>query len=207
MDYEELIDERTLLDSLERCAKSAAWKHSMQDALRNKLAIVHELHKQLSRLDFSFPPHREFDITERGKARHIKAPSIKERIVQKAISENVLVPLLSPSLIFDCPATMKGKGVSFARRRVVEHLSRFFRLFGRGGYALQIDFKSYFSSIEPRFFLRSSRRKSMTKTFSRSSKALSRTAAKVWGLEARQARFSLFFTRRKSTISARKFFG
>lgn len=148
MNYEELIDERILLNALERCAKSAMWKHSMQDALRNKLAIVHELHEQLLRLDFSFPPHREFDITERGKARHIKAPSIKERIVQKSVSENVLVPLLSPSLIFDCPATMKGKGVSFARRRVVEHLSGFFRLFGHGGYVLQIDFKSYFSSID-----------------------------------------------------------
>ena len=148
MDYKELIDEKTLLDSLEKCAKSAMWKHSIQDALRNKLAIVHELHEQLERLDFSFPPHKEFDITERGKMRHIKAPSIKERVVQKALCENVLIPALSPSLIFDCPATLKGKGVSFARKRLTKHLVDFFRLFGFGGYVLQIDFKNYFARID-----------------------------------------------------------
>ena len=148
MDYKELIDEKTLLDSLEKCAKSAMWKHSIQDALRNKLVIVHELHEQLERLDFSFPPHKEFDITERGKMRHIKAPSIKERIVQKALCEKVLIPALSPSLIFDCPATLKGKGVSFARKRLTKHLVDFFRLFRRGGYVLQIDFKNYFARID-----------------------------------------------------------
>ena len=148
MDYKELIDEKTLLDSLEKCAKSAMWKHSMQDALRNKLVIVHELHEQLERLDFSFPPHKEFDITERGKMRHIKAPSIKERVIQKALCEKVLIPALSPSLIFDCPATLKGKGVSFARKRLTKHLVDFFRLFGFGGYVLQIDFKNYFARID-----------------------------------------------------------
>lgn len=148
MNYEELIDERVLLEALEKCTKNAIWKHSVQDILKNKLAVVCELHDQLLKKDFSFPSRKEFDIIERGKARHIKAPSVKERVVQRAICDNVLVPILSPSLIFDCPATLKGKGVSFARKRLLAHLTSFLRLFGVDGYILQIDFKNYFAKID-----------------------------------------------------------
>jgi retron-type reverse transcriptase len=91
----------------------------------------------------------EFTLNERGKIRHIKSVHISERVIQKALCDQILVPILSNSLIYDNGASVKGKGVHFAIRRLVTHLSRFYRQngFSNNGYALTIDFRKYFDSI------------------------------------------------------------
>jgi retron-type reverse transcriptase len=70
-------------------------------------------------------------------------------VVDKCLCENVVVPLLSNSLIYDNGASIKGKGVHFALRRLVAHLSRYYRSNGRSneGYALVVDFSKFFDSI------------------------------------------------------------
>jgi hypothetical protein len=95
---------------------------------------------------------KEFVLHERGKTRHIKSVHISERVVQKSLCDQSLVPLLSHSLIYDNGASVKGKGVHFAVRRFIAHLSRFYRSSGRSneGYALLIDFKKFFDSIDHR---------------------------------------------------------
>jgi hypothetical protein len=91
----------------------------------------------------------EFSLRERGKTRHIKSVHISERVVQKSLCDNVLVPLLSHSLIHDNGASVKGKGVHFALRRLICHLSRFYRCNRtNGGYALLVDFKKFFDSVD-----------------------------------------------------------
>jgi hypothetical protein len=92
----------------------------------------------------------EFTLRERGKIRHIKGVHISERIVQKCLCDYALVPILSNPLIYDNGASIKGKGLHFALRRLVAHLSRFYRKNGRSnnGYALLIDFKKFFDNID-----------------------------------------------------------
>jgi hypothetical protein len=91
----------------------------------------------------------EFTLRERGKTRHIKSVHISERVVQKSLCDNALVPLLSNTLIHDNGASIKGKGVHFALRRLVCHLSRYCRRNRTNeGYALVIDFKKFFDSID-----------------------------------------------------------
>ncbi|GAB6392442.1 MAG: RNA-directed DNA polymerase [Treponematales bacterium] len=91
----------------------------------------------------------EFDLHERGKKRHIKSVHISERVVQKCLCDEVLVPLLSRPLIHDNGASLKGKGVHFALRRLSCHLSRFYRRngFSNEGYALLADFSKFFDSV------------------------------------------------------------
>jgi hypothetical protein len=61
----------------------------------------------------------------------------------------VLVPLLSRPLIHDNGASIKGKGLHFAIKRLVIHLSRFYREHrSNSGYALVIDFKGFFDNID-----------------------------------------------------------
>jgi hypothetical protein len=69
----------------------------------------------------------EFDLPGRGKTRHIKSVHISERVVQKRLCGNALVPVLSRSLIHDNGAFVKNKGVHFALRRLIVHLSRYYR--------------------------------------------------------------------------------
>ena len=89
----------------------------------------------------------EFDIMERGKPRHIKSVHISERVAQRSLCENALIPALTRSLIYDNGASLKGKGITFALNRLTAHLHRHYRKHGANGYVLTIDFKSYFENI------------------------------------------------------------
>jgi hypothetical protein len=92
----------------------------------------------------------EFTLHERGKVRHIKSVHISERVVQKCLCNQVLVPILSNGLIYDNGASVKGKGVHFAIKRFITHLSKFYRQNGNSnaGYCLSIDFSKFFDSID-----------------------------------------------------------
>lgn len=50
-------------------------------------------------------------------------------------------------LIYDNSASIKGKGVTFARNRLDLHLRQHYRKYGNNGYVLRYDFKSYFNNI------------------------------------------------------------
>jgi retron-type reverse transcriptase len=57
---------------------------------------------------------------------------------------------LSNALIYDNGASVKGKGVNFALKRLIAHLSKFYRRnkYSNNGYALLIDFKKFFDNID-----------------------------------------------------------
>lgn len=91
----------------------------------------------------------EFDLRERGHARHIRAMHFRERVVQRAICDFALVPVLTRSLVHDNGASLKGKGIHFAIYRVRDMLRRYYRKHGSfGGYVLQVDFSRYFDNID-----------------------------------------------------------
>lgn len=86
-------------------------------------------------------------INERGKRRDCHAIMIDARVIQGAICDSSITPLTQPSLIYDNPASTKGKGVDFARRREDRHLRRQIVEGGSDFYVLVYDFSGYFDSI------------------------------------------------------------
>lgn len=88
-----------------------------------------------------------FSIVERGKRRNVHSLHYMERVIRRSVCINGLVPLLSRGLIYDNGASLKGKGVSFAVQRTVKHLQDHYKKYGTEGYALVIDFKSFFNYI------------------------------------------------------------
>ena len=68
-------------------------------------------------------------------------------MTQRVLCDNALVPVLQNSLIYDNGASMKGKGVDFARKRLVGHLQQAVKEYGSEFYILTFDFKSFFDSI------------------------------------------------------------
>lgn len=52
------------------------------------------------------------------------------------------------AFIYDNGACMKGKGISFAERRLQEQLRRHYRKYGNEGYALVFDFSKYFDNAD-----------------------------------------------------------
>lgn len=136
-----------LYNAYEKCTLGVKWKWSTQNYMINACTRITRLYKRIQAGKYKSPPAREFYINERGKSRKITALGFEDRIVNKCLCDNYLNPLLSKSLIYDSGATIKNKGLSFTKRRVLCHLQRYFRKYGNDGYVLKLDLKHYFESI------------------------------------------------------------
>ncbi len=140
-------DLQIYLDAFEACKKNSIWKSSVQLFNRDKLQECTRLANDVANGTYKITRYKEFDICERGKKRHIKAPAIRDRVLCHVLCQNILLPRILPTLIYDNSASIKGKGISFARRRILAHLHRYYASHGNAGYILQTDFSSFFDSI------------------------------------------------------------
>ena len=146
------IEELTTLEKLNNAfyvaERASKWKPATQryhsKLLLNNLKLQEELRNGTYRVE----PTVNFWIRERGKRRYIESPTIRDRIVQKVLTQEILIPYLTKPLIYDNYASLKNRGTSFARKRVDIMLHRYIRKHGPDGYVLLIDIKTYFPSID-----------------------------------------------------------
>lgn len=150
IDYERITDPAELFSASIECERGVLWKESVQRfALRRALNCA-ELSRELRDGSYRKRPAQHFLLHERGKARRISAVHFRDRVVQKSLCKNSLIPLLSRGLIYDNSATIEGKGTEFARTRFAKHLRRAWGRWGSAGYLVHYDFASYFASIDQR---------------------------------------------------------
>lgn len=84
-------------------------------------------------------------FVEDPKRRLINAPLFRDRLVHRAVSDLVLLPLWGSALIDDTYACLEERGTHVA----VDRVQRFMRRYPEGtGYVLQLDIRSYFASID-----------------------------------------------------------
>ena len=147
-DFEKVFSFDNLYTAFKKCCLGVGWKASTQRFKANALKNVNDLFRSLHNGTYKSRGFYEFDIVERGKKRHIKSVHISERVVQRCLCDNALVPMFSKSFIYDNGACMAKKGIDFAVRRLICQLQRYFRKHGTSGYALVFDFSKYFDNIE-----------------------------------------------------------
>lgn len=152
--YEILTDLNILHEAYLQCKKGVEWKESVQRYGMYELLNIAELSESLKNHTYRQKPFYEFDINERGKKRHIKSLHISDRVLQRALCDNILTPVTKKYLIYDNGASVKGKGIEFTRKRLQAHLEKYYRRYGRDGYVLQIDFSKYFDNIDHKQVLR-----------------------------------------------------
>lgn len=143
-----------LYDSYEKAIKGVKWKLTTQSFMVNACCRVARIYNEIQNQNFHNGQMHFFKVCERGKTRNISALPLKDRIVHKCLCDNYLTPLLRKSLIYDCGATLKDKGLSFTRKRVVAHLQKYYRKYGNKGYVLKADFHNYFESIDHEILLK-----------------------------------------------------
>ncbi len=117
-------------------------KRYRPDVLRFNLHLEDELHRLGRGLrggTWRPSPHRHFWIRE-PKPRWISAAPYADRVVHHALC-NVIEPEIDRRLIFDCWANRRGKG---SHRAVL----RYQAFAGRFPYALKVDIRRYFPSID-----------------------------------------------------------
>ncbi len=146
--FERVITMQNLHRSLKRRRVDVAWKGSVQRYLHHAIVKMKRTKDDLlsGQLHINRTIRRR-TIYERGKARLIHAIMIDARVIQGALCDSSITPLTQPTLIYDNPASTKGKGVSHARRRNLKFLASEQRRRGQDVYALSYDFTGYFSSI------------------------------------------------------------
>lgn len=124
------------------------WKRQIRFYQDNLLARLSVLHNKLMSGEYHPRPTKEFSKVERGKLRHISALRIEDRIVQRCFCEFCLCPLMQPRLIYESGATIKNKGTQFVQLRLLKYLHDYSNNFGDDGYAIVMDFHSYFELID-----------------------------------------------------------
>lgn len=142
-----------MCNAFRECKKTVSWKASTQKYERNLFKNVYLTRKDIYEGRSISKGFHHFTLNERGKKRNIRSVHISERVVQKSVNKNCLLPILSNSLIHDNGASLKGKGVDFTHKRLTQHLREFYKEYGTEGYILLIDFSGYFDNIlhEPIF--------------------------------------------------------
>lgn len=145
--FETIFSYKNLYYSYKCCRRGVAWKASVQKYITQApLNVLHTYNKLMSE-KFKSPGFYEFDLYERGKHRHIRSTGIGERVVQRCLCDNALVPMLERTFIYDNGASMKNKGYDFAVRRLETHLHRHYRKYGKKGYILLFDFSKFFDNV------------------------------------------------------------
>lgn len=130
------------------CSRNVKWKASIQRFLMLSGLNTYRTYNRLHAGIFKHDPFYEFDLMERGKLRHIRSVSVRERGVQRCICDNCLVPTISRPFIYDNGASLKNKGYTFSTLRAATHLHKYYNHYKTTeGYALIFDFQKFFDNV------------------------------------------------------------
>jgi len=146
--FDKLTNANALYSAYTQAKRNSDWKSSVQKYGMNVLLNILHTQRELRTGEYRQMPFVEFTLHERGKTRRIKSLHIRDRVIQRALCDQVLIPSLTPCLTYDNGASIKGKGITFTRNRFKAHLEKFYRQHGRDGYILKLDFSKYFDNID-----------------------------------------------------------
>ena len=145
--FDRVVDPDNLYKAMKDSRSGVYWKASVQRYNMNYLKNILKVRNELLAGNDIRKGFIEFTLTERGKARNIRAVHFIERVVQKSLCNEALLPFLIRTLIYDNPASIKDKGIHFGINRVKTHLRQHYKEHGTSGYVLTLDFCNYFGNI------------------------------------------------------------
>lgn len=150
IDYERAMSLGNLIESSKVCQRGVSWKGRVQSFCMRRASNCAKLKAELDAGTYRKEPATRFKLRERGCERDISGVSYRDRVVQRTLCDESLVPLLSRGLIDDNCASLKGKGTHLARRRFTAHMAEAYRRWGEDAACVQYDFRKYFASIDSR---------------------------------------------------------
>lgn len=146
-DFDKVFSYENLYGAYRKCRRNVAWKSSTQKYVTQAPLMVRRTRDALVAGTWKSKGFSEFDINERGKIRHIRSVTMEERVVQRCLCDNALVPALRGTFIYDNSASLESRGYHFALKRLCVHLQEHYRKYGTEGYILLFDFRKFFDSV------------------------------------------------------------
>lgn len=146
-DFDRVFSYKNLYRAYRCCRRNVAWKASVQKYITNAPLNVYQTYRRVKAGKYKSPGFHEFDLFERGKARHIRSTVIGERVVQRCLCDNALIPMIGRTFVYDNGASMRKKGYDFSVARITRHLHEHYRKYGNEGYILLFDFSKFFDNV------------------------------------------------------------
>lgn len=145
--FDYAISYSALHTSMLECAKGVRWKNSVSAFLNESIRQLTSLRRLIDNDHYRMMDPINFTIYEPVE-RHIQSIHFKDRVFQKTLCTNVIVPIVVPSFIYDNGASTRGKGYTFSLNRLSHHLHSYYINHGTDGYVLKCDISKYFDSID-----------------------------------------------------------
>lgn len=146
-DLELVANANNLIAAYTRARKYTYWKESVQRYGIDLLGNIHSTQTALRTGTYIPKDMVEFILHERGRIRRIQSQHITDRVIQRCLNDNVMVPRFMPLLIYDNGASVTGKGPDFARDRFRTRLQKAYKEYKGKGYVLHLDFSKYFDNV------------------------------------------------------------
>ena len=150
-----ISDANHLYASMMAARKGTAWKGSVQRFCWQWMKEITRLQQQLDALESgennAYQPKDgpQFFANERGNIRPVEGQVMADRVVAHSLIDFELMPKIFPHLIYDNAASIAGRGVEFARKRMKAHLTRFYQREGTNiGYIRLKDQSKYYDNID-----------------------------------------------------------
>lgn len=147
MTYDEIF---TFENLYQAHLKARVCKRNKKDVIKFELNLsenLWELYDRLKDRTYKVSGYNKFVIFE-PKRREIQALEYKDRIVQHALCDLYLYPLLTSKFIYDNGGCQKGKGTDFALNRFSGFLRDYFKQNKNEGYILKADIHHFFPTID-----------------------------------------------------------
>lgn len=142
-----LLDANLIYDMGFEGMSGSPFKFGTQLFEINHLLKTAEIARDLLERQYTPDEGVQFTLRERGKTRFITSNTMQDKVVNHLICDHALMGSVQRNTVHDNGASQKGKGVSFHRRRLKQHLLQYFRKYGTKGYILLIDFSGFYANI------------------------------------------------------------
>ena len=149
IDYEKVItNENNLYEAVLKSVKNSKWKTSSQRTIVDILRFVCRLSDTLKNKTYKSNVVSTFKTYERGRLRLIDSYSVNDRAVRHVLCDEIFSDKIKNKIIYDNSASIKGRGLSYARRRFEVHLHKYYNKFKTNeGYILFGDFSKFYDNI------------------------------------------------------------
>lgn len=130
----------------DKCCNGVGYKKSTQNFKLHEFTIISNICRNIKTDNYKVGDTYSFVINERGKLRKIDAPHIKDRLVHKILSNEIIDPIYRCHLIYDNGASIKNKGFKFSINRLNRKLYSWYLKNRLNGYLVLIDFSKFFEN-------------------------------------------------------------
>ena len=108
---------------------------------------LNEIKEELLNKTYEVSGYTEFKVYE-PKERVILACKFRDKVVQHILCDNILMDEFEKICIIDNYSAQREKGTSFAHKRVINHMIKWYEENGMNGYIFKGDISKYYYNID-----------------------------------------------------------